>query len=64
MRQDSESKKDLLRREIFVHLSELRERCDGLLAAKYPLDVYNEVHALRSLVGQLDSAARRWRECR
>lgn len=62
MNQDRESKRDLLRREIFVHLSELRERCDGLLAAKYPLDVYNEIHALRSLVGQVDAAARRWRE--
>ena len=64
MNQDRESKTDLYRREMFVHLSSLRERCDGLLSAKYPLDVFNEVDALRSLVGQIGSAARRWRESR
>lgn len=62
MNPDRKGKADLLRREIFVHLSQLRERCDGLLTEKYPLDVFNEVPALRSLVGQIDSAARRWRD--
>ncbi len=62
MNQDREGEAELLRREMFIHLSELRDRCDGLIAAKYPLDVFNEVHALRSLVGQIDSAARRWRD--
>ncbi len=64
MNQDRESKKDLYRREMFVHLSSLRDRCDGLIAAKYPLDVFNEVPALRSLIGQIDSASKRWREAR
>ncbi len=64
MNQDRESKSDLARREMYVHLASLRDRCDGLLAAKYPLDVFNEVDALGSLVGQIRSATRRWRDSR
>lgn len=51
-----------LHREIFVHLAELRDRCDGLLASRCALDVYNKVNSLRSLIGQIDSASMRWRD--
>ena len=61
MNPDHDSQAEILKREMFTHLAELQDRCDQLIAAKYPLSVYNEVPALRSLVGQIDSAARRWR---
>lgn len=61
MNQDRDSPKDVLKREMFTHLSELRDRCDSLIASKYPLDVYNEVHFLRSIVGQIAAAAERFR---
>ncbi len=62
MNQDKETPAETLKREMFVHLATLRDRCDELVAARYPLGVYNDVPALRSLVGQIDSAARRWRD--
>ncbi len=62
MNQDRETPADALKREMFTHLEELRDRADSLIAAKYPLDVFNQVHSLRSIVGQIDSAARRWRD--
>ena len=61
MNQDRVSVKDEVRRQIMTHLSELQERCNDLLAAKDPFSVYNNVAGLRSLVGQIDSAARRYR---
>ncbi len=62
MNQDRIAVKDDVRREIMTHLLELQERCAGLLAAKDPFSVYNEVAGLRSLVGQIDSAAQRYRQ--
>lgn len=62
MNPDHKGKADDLSREMFVHINRLRTCCDKLLANKYPLDVWNEVHTLRSLVGQIDNAADRWRE--
>ncbi len=60
--QDRESRTDALKREMLAHLCDLRDRCDSLIAAKYPLNIYNEIPALRSLLGQIDSAAKRWRD--
>jgi hypothetical protein len=53
--------KDESGREVLTHLETLKERCSGLLAARDPFSVYNSVHALKSLVGQIESAARRYR---
>ncbi len=61
MNQDKEPPAELLKREMFTHLSELRDRCDLLMAAGYAMEVYNQVHSLRSLVGQIASAADRYR---
>ena len=59
--EEVESPKDSARRQIMTHLAELHERCGDLLAARDPFGVYNSVSGLRSLVGQIDSAARRYR---
>jgi hypothetical protein len=61
MNQDRDTQSDILKREMFTHLADLRDRCESLIAAKYPLEVYNQVHSLRSLVGQIASAADRYR---
>jgi hypothetical protein len=61
MNQDKLAVKDEARREIMTHLSTLQDRCGELLAARDPFSVYNEVGGLRSLVGQIDSAAQRYR---
>jgi len=59
---DEEPKTELLKREMYTHLANLRDRCSGLIASGYPLDVYNQAQSLRSLAGQIESAARRWRD--
>ncbi len=62
MRNDEESTKDAVRREMMAHIADLEERCAGLRAARDPFSVYNEIPGLRSLVGQIDSASRRYRK--
>lgn len=56
-----ESQRDGLRREMFVYLVDLRDRCDALIAAKYPLEVFNHSQALKSLAGQIAGTAERYR---
>ncbi len=56
------STKDVLRQEMMTHLADLRDRCADLLAARDPFSVYNSVMGLKSLVGQLESSSRRYRQ--
>jgi hypothetical protein len=62
MNQDRIAIRDQAVREIMTHLAELNSRCLELLSVQDPLNVYNHISGLRSLVGQIDSATKRWRE--
>jgi hypothetical protein len=59
--QEKVAEQTLLLREMFTHISELRDRCEMLMADGHGLQVYNQIHSLRSLVGQIASAAERYR---
>ncbi len=49
------------KKEMFVHLAELYEECESLLASRDGVAVYNGLQKLRSLIGQIDNAAQRYR---
>lgn len=62
MNEEIDTPAELLKREMYTHLATLRDRCDSLLASKHPMDVYNEVQGLKSLVGQIASTSWRYRK--
>lgn len=62
MTRSDDDVKDDVRREIMRHLTELHDRCEELIAARDPFSVHNSIHGLKSLVGQLDTASRRYRQ--
>lgn len=59
---DTETLKMRVTSEMFAYVSEICEVSEGMLADYHAIRVVNEVHRLKSLVGQLESAARRYRE--
>lgn len=62
MNSDNDSIKENSRRDIMRHLTDLHDRCEELIAARDPFSVHNSIHGLKSLIGQLDTAARRYRQ--
>jgi hypothetical protein len=57
-----DQRKENARRELFVHLGDIQDLCESLLAARDPFSAYNEMHRLRSLAGQAEFAAKRYRD--
>lgn len=58
---DDEPLSETYKREMYTHLDHLRERCSKLIESGDPLDIFNQVQSIRSIAGQLDAAARRWK---
>lgn len=61
MKDEEVSPKELLRREMFVHVHNLRDRCDKLIESGDPFEVFNNVQSIRSISGQMEKAAAQWR---
>lgn len=61
MNQEPQTDKQIFEREMFVHIENLRARCQRILESADPFEVYNNVQSIRSIAGQVEKAAARWR---
>lgn len=57
---DELAPQERLRRELNNYLFQLQDRVLSLLVNRDPIQIYNEIPALRSLIGQIDAAAARY----
>jgi hypothetical protein len=63
MNPDRQAIKDEACREIFTHIIDLRDRCNTLSGPyQDPIAVFNSLHSLKSILGQIESASERYRK--
>lgn len=55
-----EAERERQKQEMSTHLTDLADTCMNLLAARDPWTTINTTHKLRSLVGQIENAGRRF----
>ena len=52
----------ILKQQLQIHLTDLRDLCQELIESEDPYNTYNSVHRLKSMIGQIASDSWRYRD--